>query len=58
MFKSWLAEKDMSSIVTALKKAQLENKLLVCSQIIILSIILKDIIIDLNRCIDETVLYL
>ncbi|XP_048780210.1 eIF5-mimic protein 2-like [Ostrea edulis] len=28
MFKSWLAEKDMNSIITALKKAQLENKLL------------------------------
>ncbi|XP_022295017.1 eIF5-mimic protein 2-like [Crassostrea virginica] len=28
MFKSWLAERDISSIVTALKKAQIENKLL------------------------------
>ena len=30
MFKSWLAERDISSIVAALKKAQIENKLLVC----------------------------
>ncbi|XP_062566175.1 eIF5-mimic protein 2-like [Saccostrea cucullata] len=28
MFKTWLAEKDINSITTAFKKAQLENKLL------------------------------